>query len=199
MDITPAVEYFENLKENEFRDYSLGLLHGKMSSKEKERVMRQFSSGEIQLLIATTVIEVGIDVPNAVIMVIENAERFGLSQLHQLRGRIGRGEYKSDCILISDSKSVDTKTRLNVIKSTSDGFKIADADLELRGPGDFLGSRQHGLPDMKIADLFADRDVLRNAGKEVERLLKTDPNLEATENSALKEEIKELYKKLNNN
>ena len=199
MDVTPAVEYFENLKENEFRDYSLGLLHGKMSSKEKERVMRQFSSGEIQLLIATTVIEVGIDVPNAVIMVIENAERFGLSQLHQLRGRIGRGEYKSDCILISDSKSVDTKTRLNVIKSTSDGFKIADADLELRGPGDFLGSRQHGLPDMKIADLFADREVLRNAGKEVEWLLKTDPNLEATENSALKEEIKVLYKKLNNN
>ena len=199
MDITPAVEYFEKLKENEFRDYSLGLLHGKMSSKEKERVMRQFSEGEIQLLIATTVIEVGIDVPNAVIMVIENAERFGLSQLHQLRGRIGRGEYKSDCILISDSKSDDTKTRLNVIKSTADGFKIADADLELRGPGDFLGSRQHGLPDMKLADLFADRNVLHTAGKEVEWLLKTDPNLKNEENSALKEEIKELYRKLNNN
>ena len=199
IDITPAVEYFEKLKGNEFKDYSLGLLHGKMSSKEKERVMRKFGEGDIQLLIATTVIEVGIDVPNAVIMVIENAERFGLSQLHQLRGRIGRGEYKSDCILISDSKSDDTKTRLNVIKNTSDGFKIADADLELRGPGDFLGSRQHGLPDMKIADLFADRNVLHTAGKEVEWLLKTDPNLKNEENSALREEIKELYRKLNNN
>lgn len=199
LDITPAVEYFERLKANEFSDYSLGLLHGKMSSKEKEKVMRQFSGGEIQLLIATTVIEVGIDVPNAVIMVIENAERFGLSQLHQLRGRIGRGQYKSDCILISDNRSEDTQNRLNVIKSTSDGFKIADADLELRGPGDFLGSRQHGLPDMKIADLFADREVLNIAGKEVEWLLKTDPKLKDSKNSALRAEITALYKKLNNN
>ena len=161
--------------------------------------MRQFGNGEIQLLIATTVIEVGIDVPNAVIMVIENAERFGLSQLHQLRGRIGRGIYKSDCILISDNKSEDTKKRLNVIKETSDGFKIADADLELRGPGDFLGSRQHGLPDMKIADLFADRDVLHRAGKEVERLLEADPHLRDSRNAALREEMVALYKKLNSN
>ena len=199
LDITPAVEYYEQLASNEFKEYSLGLLHGKMSSKEKEKVMRSFSDGEIQLLIATTVIEVGIDVPNAVIMVIENAERFGLSQLHQLRGRIGRGQFKSDCILISDNKSNETKARLNVIKNTSDGFKIADADLELRGPGDFLGSRQHGLPDMKIADLFADRDVLHRAGKEVEWLLKTDPELKNDANSALREEITELYRKLNSN
>ncbi|MBP3599682.1 MAG: ATP-dependent DNA helicase RecG [Clostridia bacterium] len=199
LDITPAVEYYEALQQNEFRDYRLGLLHGKMSAKDKEKVMRQFSEGEINLLIATTVIEVGIDVPNAVIMVIENAERFGLSQLHQLRGRIGRGEYKSDCILISDSKSGETVKRLNVIKNTSDGFKIADADLELRGPGDFLGSRQHGLPDMKIADLFADRDTLHRAGKEVEWLLKTDPKLMESPNAALREEIKELYRKLNSN
>ncbi len=199
LDITPAVEYYEKLKAEDFCDYSLGLIHGKMNSKEKEKVMRQFKDGEIQLLIATTVIEVGIDVPNAVIMVIENAERFGLSQLHQLRGRIGRGSYKSDCILISDNKSDDTKKRLNVIKNTSDGFKIADADLELRGPGDFLGSRQHGLPDMKIADLFADRDVLKRAGKEVEILLKSDPKLNNEANSALRAEIASLYKKLNNN
>ncbi len=197
--ITPAVEYYEKLKENDFKGYSLGLLHGKMTSKEKESVMRDFSEGIIQLLVATTVIEVGIDVPNAVIMVIENAERFGLSQLHQLRGRIGRGRYKSDCILISDSKSDDTKKRLDVIKNTVDGFKIADADLELRGPGDFLGSRQHGLPDMKIADLFADRDVLYKAGKEVEYLIKNDPSLKAEENAGLREEIIALYKKLNNN
>ncbi|MBR4123531.1 MAG: ATP-dependent DNA helicase RecG [Clostridia bacterium] len=199
LDITPATEYYEKLKENDFKGYSLGLLHGKMSSKEKESVMRDFSEGKIQLLIATTVIEVGIDVPNAVIMVIENAERFGLSQLHQLRGRIGRGKYKSDCILISDNKSDDTKKRLDVIKNTADGFKIADADLELRGPGDFLGSRQHGLPDMKIADLFADRDVLHKAGREVEYLIKNDPSLKLEENLGLREEIIALYKKLNNN
>lgn len=199
MDITPAVEYYEKLSEKEFKNYSLGLLHGKMPSKEKEAVMRRFAEGEIQLLIATTVIEVGIDVPNSVIMVIENAERFGLSQLHQLRGRIGRGKYKSSCILISDSKSEDTKKRLDIIKNNIDGFKIADADLELRGPGDFLGNRQHGLPDMKIADIFADREVLIIAGKEVELLLKEDPNLSNVENSGLRNEIIALFKKLNSN
>ena len=199
LDITPATEYFETLKSGAFKDYSLGLLHGKMKAKDKDAVMRSFSEGEIQLLIATTVIEVGIDVPNAVVMVIENAERFGLSQLHQLRGRIGRGKYKSHCILISDNKSVDTKKRLGVIKDTSDGFKIADEDLKLRGPGDFLGSRQHGLPDMKIADLFADREVLRLAGMEVNNLIKSDPSLEKIENAGLKEEIKKLYNELNSN
>jgi len=146
MDITPATEYYETLKNGEFKNYRIGLLHGKMKPVEKDKIMRSYASGEIQLLIATTVIEVGIDVPNAVVMVIENAERFGLSQLHQLRGRIGRGQYKSSCILISDNRSPDTKKRLNVIKNSCDGFKIADEDLELRGPGDFLGSRQHGLP-----------------------------------------------------
>ena len=198
-DLISAEEYYKNLTENEFKDYSLGLLHGKMKPKEKDELMRKFAAGEIQLLIATTVIEVGIDVPNSVIMVIENAERFGLSQLHQLRGRIGRGNFKSDCILISDNKSPDTSKRLNVIKQTTDGFKIADADFELRGPGDFLGKRQHGLPDMKIADLFADREILRLAGKEVEILLKGDPNLKSKENAALKSEIAALYKKLNSN
>jgi len=199
IDITPATEYYENLQAGEFKGYSVGLLHGKMTSAQKETVMRDFSEGRIQLLISTTVIEVGIDVPNAVIMVIENAERFGLSQLHQLRGRIGRGAYKSDCILISDSRSADTKERLNIIKNSTDGFKIADADLELRGPGDFLGSRQHGLPQMKIADLFADRRILNLAGKEVEKLLKSDPNLLLPENQALKAEISALYRKLNKN
>ena len=199
LDITSALEYYEKLKNSEFKDYSLGLLHGKMSPKDKDKVMREFSEGKIQLLIATTVIEVGIDVPNSVIMVIENAERFGLSQLHQLRGRIGRGKYKSSCIMISDSKSPDTKRRLNVIKNTSDGFKIADEDLNLRGPGDFLGSRQHGLPDMKIADLFADREVLRLAGLEVSKLLENDPKLQKTENQGLRNEISLLYKKLNSN
>lgn len=199
LDITPATEYYEGLKNGFFADCKLGLLHGKLTSKQKDKVMSDFAKGEIQLLISTTVIEVGIDVPNATLMVIENAERFGLSQLHQLRGRIGRGQYKSECILISDSKSADTKKRLNTIKSTLDGFKIADADLEQRGPGDFLGSRQHGLPEMKIADLFADRTVLRMAGNEVTRLLQSDPKLEKPENRELRQEISALYKKLNGN
>ncbi len=199
LDVTPAVEYYEALSHNEFKDYKLGLLHGKMKPKDKDTLMRSFAAGEIDLLIATTVIEVGIDVPNAVIMVVENAERFGLSQLHQLRGRIGRGRYESTCIMISDSKSPDTVNRLKVIKSTNDGFKIADADLELRGPGDFLGDRQHGLPDMKIADLFSDRQVLHNAGKEVEMLLESDPNLKSEENAPLRKEIIKLYSKLNSN
>ncbi len=199
LDITPATEYFEKLRLGEFKDYSLGLLHGKMTSKEKENVMRAFAEGKIQLLVATTVVEVGVDVPNASVMLIENAERFGLSQLHQLRGRIGRGSFNSSCVLISDSKFVETKRRLEIISKTTDGFKIADADLELRGPGDFLGSRQHGLPDMKIADLFADREVLHLAGKEAQKLLEEDNSLKKKENLALRAEIAALYKKLNSN
>ncbi len=197
LDLKSAKEYYKSLCENEFKDYKLGLLHGKMSSKEKEKTMRKFANGEIQLLVATTVIEVGIDVPNAVIMVIEDADRFGLSQLHQLRGRIGRGELKSDCVLISDSKSPETLERLEVIKNSTDGFKIADKDFELRGPGDFLGSRQHGIPQMKIADLFFDKKVLLKAKKEAELLLRFDPKLKFPENKGLRQEIIELYKKLN--
>ncbi len=197
--IKSASEYYEELSENQFKDYTVGLLHGKMKPKDKESVMRRFAAGEIQLLISTTVIEVGIDVPNAALMVIENAERFGLSQLHQLRGRIGRGEYSSACILISDVKSGDTKRRLDVIKNNTDGFKIADEDLKLRGPGDFLGSRQHGLPDMKIADIFANRETLHSAGKEAEELLRRDPMLHDAENAGLRSEITELFRRLNGN
>ena len=197
--IKSASEYYKELSENQFKNYTVGLLHGKMKPKDKENVMRRFAAGEIQLLISTTVIEVGIDVPNAALMVIENAERFGLSQLHQLRGRIGRGEYSSACILISDVKSGDTKRRLDVIKNNTDGFKIADEDLKLRGPGDFLGSRQHGLPDMKIADIFADRETLHLAGKEAEELIKRDPALHAPENAGLRVEIAALFSRLNRN
>ena len=197
--IKSASEYYKELSENQFKGYTVGLLHGKMKPKDKENVMRRFAAGEIQLLISTTVIEVGIDVPNAALMVIENAERFGLSQLHQLRGRIGRGEYSSACILISDVKSGDTKRRLNVIKNNTDGFKIADEDLKLRGPGDFLGSRQHGLPDMKIADIFADRETLHLAGKEAEELIKRDPALHDPENAGLRDEIAALFCRLNRN
>ncbi len=194
-----AKEYYNALCENDFKDYSLGLLHGKMNAKDKEKVMRRFAEGEVQLLVATTVIEVGIDVPNAVVMLIEDADRFGLSQLHQLRGRIGRGSEKSDCILISDSKNNETIERLKVIKNLSDGFKIADKDFELRGPGDFLGSRQHGIPQMKIADLFADKAVLLKAKKETELLLGYDPKLKFVENKGLRQEVIDLYHRLNQN
>lgn len=195
LELKSAEEYYAEIKDNEFKNYSVGLLHGKMKPKEKDAVMRAFKNGETQLLVCTTVIEVGIDVPNAAIMVIENAERFGLSQLHQLRGRIGRGQYKSTCIFISDYK----KERLDVIKQTVDGFKIADEDLKLRGPGDFLGSRQHGLPQLKIADIYADNDILRLTGMAAANLLENDPKLKAEENKNLRQEIIKLYKKLNEN
>ena len=194
-----AKEYYNSLCENEFKNYSLGLLHGKMNGKDKEKVMRSFANGEIQLLVATTVIEVGIDVPNATVMLIEDADRFGLSQLHQLRGRIGRGSEKSDCILISDSQNEETLERLDVIKKSSNGFEIADKDFELRGPGDFLGNRQHGIPQMKIADIFADKKVLFKAKKEAELLLEYDPKLKFPENKELRQEVIDLYKRINQN
>ncbi len=198
-DLKSANEYFEELSTGYFADYKLGLLHGKMKPKEKDRVMKAFSSGELNLLISTTVIEVGIDVPNSAIMVIENAERFGLSALHQLRGRIGRGKYKSTCILISDSKSEATKRRLNIIVNNKDGFKIADEDLSLRGPGDFLGNRQHGLPDLRIADIFSSSETLKLCGQAADELLASDPKLKLPENLQLRKEIINIYKKLNEN
>lgn len=199
IDIKSAEEYFAKIKDNDFKNYCVGLLHGKMKPKDKDAVMRAFKDGEIQLLVCTTVIEVGIDVPNAAIMVIENAERFGLSQLHQLRGRIGRGQYKSTCIFISDYKKGNTADRLKVIKENNDGFKIADEDLRLRGPGDFLGSRQHGLPSLKIADIYADNDTLRLTGMAAATLLESDPKLTQEENKTLRQEIIKMYKKLNEN
>ena len=197
-DLIPAEEYYETLKENEFKNYRLGLIHGKMKAKEKDQIMREFSLGNIDLLIATTVIEVGIDVPNAAILVIENAERFGLSQLHQLRGRIGRGGYKSTCIFISDGGQT-AKRRLDIMCSTTDGFKIADEDLKLRGPGDFLGNRQHGLPELHIADFVLDIEVLRSAGVQAKKLLADDFSLQKAENGPFKKEIDRLLASMKNN
>lgn len=157
-----AVEYAQMLKSH-FPDSLIEVLHGRMKGADKEAVMERFASGSTKLLVSTTVVEVGVDVPNAVIMLIENAERFGLSQLHQLRGRIGRGSQLSTCILISDIKNEESIERLEVLKNTSDGFVIAEKDLELRGPGDFFGKRQHGLPPMKIADLSRDMELLMSA------------------------------------
>lgn len=172
-----AVEYAEELAHGAFGDYRVGLLHGKMRPAQKEKVMAEFAAGEIQLLVATTVVEVGVDVPNAVIMMVENAERFGLSQLHQLRGRVGRGQVQSHCILLSDTENPDTLERLRVLCGTNDGFKIAEEDLKQRGPGDFFGERQHGLPEMKIADLAADSRLLQKARGAADALTERDPTL----------------------
>ena len=177
LNLKAAVTYAEELAHGVFGTYRVGLLHGKMKAAEKERVMTRFAAGEIQLLVATTVIEVGVDVPNAVIMLVENAERFGLSQLHQLRGRVGRGSEQSFCILISDTKNDETRQRLKTLCSTTDGFRIAEEDLKLRGPGDFFGNRQHGLPELKVADLAADARLLQKTQEAAEALLHTDPTL----------------------
>ena len=155
--------------------------------------MAAFVAGEIDVLVATTVIEVGVDVPNASLMVIENAERFGLSQLHQLRGRVGRGSHKSYCVLVSDNDSPEVKARLSIMSKTNDGFKISEEDLRLRGPGDFFGARQHGLPEMHVADLGADVDVLQRAQEESRRILALDPELKLPEHKALREKVDRLY------
>ena len=193
IDLASAVSYYERIKSEDFNGYRVGLLHGKMKSKEKDAVMKAFSSGEIQLLISTTVIEVGIDVPNAVIMLIENAERFGLSQLHQLRGRVGRGKHRSTCIFLSDNQNGDAAKRLKFMCSTTDGFKVADEDLRLRGPGAFLGKRQHGLPELKIADLSEDMELFRAEVNAAKELWLKDPLLKLPENSCLLPEISHLF------
>lgn len=192
-DLISATGYYEQLKSESFKNYSVGLLHGKMKASEKEVVMSAFSSGEIQLLVATTVIEVGVDVPNSTIMVIENAERFGLSQLHQLRGRIGRGTAESSCILISDATNQETIARLETMKRTNDGFLIAEEDLKMRGPGNFFGQKQHGLPDLKIADLSEDLTVLQEAKDFAIKIIKDDPNLEKEQNKGLKRAVLDLF------
>ena len=169
--------YAETLQKEVFPDLRIAPIHGKMKPKEKDAVMRAFAAHEIDVLVSTTVIEVGVDVPNAALMLIENAECFGLSQLHQLRGRVGRGRHKSYCVLVSDNKGEENKQRLKVMSSTSDGFAIAEEDLKLRGPGDFFGSRQHGLPSLRVADLSCDLSLLHETQSAAELLLAADPAL----------------------
>ncbi len=192
-DLRSATEVFRSLSEDPFRGYRLGLLHGRMKAAEKEATMAAFAAGELQLLVSTTVIEVGVDVPNAVIMVVENADRFGLAQLHQLRGRVGRGKHRSTCILISDSGGEETRRRLQVMCATNDGFRIADEDLKLRGPGDFFGNRQHGLPQLKVADLLEDMPLLQRAQTTAANCLTTDPELSAPENIPLRTAVEQLF------
>ena len=176
----------------EFPELRIACVHGKMKPKDKDAVMRAFAAGEADILVSTTVIEVGVDVPNAALMIVENAERFGLSQLHQLRGRVGRGQHKSWCILVSDNDSEETKARLGIMCKTNDGFKISEEDLRLRGPGDFFGSRQHGLPEMHVADLGADVNVMQEAQKEARLVLEADPGLQSPENAALRQRVQKL-------
>lgn len=192
-DLISAKEYAQSLQNDVFVDYKLGLLHGKMKPKEKDAVMQKFANGEIDVLVSTTVVEVGVDVPNSTIMLIENADRFGLSQLHQLRGRVGRGKDKSYCILVSDNKSDTSRERLQVMKSTSDGFKIADYDLKTRGPGDFFGKRQHGLPNLKIADMLEDMETLNMCQACAKEMLKSDPKLDKY--PALCDQISNMFRK----
>lgn len=186
-----AAAYLEEVKKW-FPKFRTGLLHGKMRAAEKERVMDAFSKGEIQLLVSTTVIEVGVDVPNATVMMIENAERFGLSQLHQLRGRVGRGKEESCCILLSDSRNQETLDRLRMMCETNDGFRIAEYDLQTRGPGNFLGKQQHGLPQLRIADLATDARLVAEAQKAASDVLREDPLLEKPENAALRTRVGQL-------
>ena len=170
-DLPSAEEVYDELRFGIFQGVPCGLVHGRMKPAEKEQIMQAFYEDKIKLLVATTVIEVGVNVPDASIMVIEHAERFGLAQLHQLRGRIGRGEYKSYCILVSDMKTENAKERLKIMATTSDGFKLAEADLKMRGPGQFFGTLQHGLPDLKIADVLGDMDILFKAREAAEETL----------------------------
>ena len=193
-ELISAENYAEHLANTAFKGYNLGLIHGKMKAAEKERVMTAFSDGDIKILIATTVIEVGIDVPNATVMVIENAERFGLSQLHQLRGRVGRGNDESYCVLVSDCKTETAQARLDIMKRNTDGFVIADEDLKQRGPGDFFGSRQHGLPDLKIADMLNDMDTLKQCRKCADKILIDDYNLDLPKHKYLLYEINEMFR-----
>ena len=188
-----AVTYAETLRTQVFPDLRVGLVHGKMKSKEKDAVMTAFAAGELDVLVSTTVIEVGVDVPNAALMIVENADRFGLSQLHQLRGRVGRGKHQSYCVLVTATRSQDSRERLRVLSKTNDGFKIAEEDLRLRGPGDFFGSRQHGLPQLGIADLAGDMRVLKEAQTAAEELLRADPGLTEPEHAGLLARVKRLF------
>ncbi len=193
LELQSVKEYAERLERQDFRGYRVGLLHGRMSAADKDSVMRRFKEHELDLLVSTTVVEVGVDVPNAVVILIENADRFGLSQLHQLRGRVGRGQYKSSCILVTDNVTEDSVKRLKILSRTSDGFRISEEDLKLRGPGDFFGNRQHGLPRLKIADMSSDTELLRLAQSSADGILAADPTLALPEHAGLRELAERLF------
>lgn len=192
-DLQSVISLYEKYRTQIFPNYKIEYIHGKMKQKEKDNIMDRFKNKEIDILISTTVIEVGVDVPNASIMVIEDAQRFGLAQLHQLRGRVGRGEYQSYCILKFEGKGKNTKERMKIMTQTNDGFVISQKDLELRGSGDFFGTNQHGIPDFKIANLFTDIDILKLAQEVAIKIVKNDEKLEKEENLLLKELVKNKF------
>jgi ATP-dependent DNA helicase RecG len=192
LDVRSATEAFEHLSGEVLDDLNVALIHGRMPGDEKDAVMHQFINSDIDVLVSTTVIEVGIDVANATVMVIEGAERFGLSQLHQLRGRVGRGADQSYCIVIHSGR--EPPERLAIFASTTDGFEIASADLRLRGIGDFFGARQHGMPDFKFADLERDQPLLHSARDAAARVIARDPKLEHRENKALGDALRTEYR-----
>ncbi|NIR51401.1 ATP-dependent DNA helicase RecG [candidate division KSB1 bacterium] len=195
VDLNAAIESYESLNEGIFAKYNVGLLHGRMKSEEKERAMTDFKSGQMQVLVSTTVIEVGVDVPNATIMIIENAERFGLPQLHQLRGRVGRGTQESYCFLIAKFPiSRDARARLDTISKTNDGFKIAEVDLKLRGPGEFFGTKQHGLPKLRIADIVKDTELLLRTRQEAFQLAQEDKQILNWENMSIRAHFFKNYR-----
>ena len=191
IDAENVVDYASQLKENLSPDITVEYLHGKMKASQKNEIMERFMNNETNVLVSTTVIEVGVNVPNATVMMIENAERFGLAQLHQLRGRVGRGEHQSYCIFVSGNKSEKTLERLEILNHSNDGFKIAEEDLKLRGPGDFFGVRQSGDFDFGIADVFADSYALKEASDAVKMVLEDDCELQKEENSYLKNKVSE--------
>ena len=195
MDLKSVEKIYETYSKEVFTDYKVDFIHGKMKQKDKDSIMERFKNKEIDVLVSTTVIEVGVDVPNSNIMVIENAERFGLAQLHQLRGRVGRGNYQSYCILKFEGKSDNVRKRMKVMCDTNDGFIISEKDLELRGSGDFFGTMQHGLPEFKIANLFEDVGILKLVQSVATKILLDDPKLEKQENKLLKELIKDKFTK----
>ena len=193
MDLKAVTAYTKELQERVFPELRVGLVHGRLKPKEKEAVMAAFAAGELDVLVSTTVIEVGVDVPNASLMIVENAERFGLSQLHQLRGRVGRGSHQSYCVLVTASRSDAARERLRALCATNDGFKIAQEDLRLRGPGDFFGRRQHGLPQLKVADLADDMALLQEAKAAAETLIEADPGLSKPEHRALRRRVAQMF------
>lgn len=195
--VASVVKYTQKLQQDIFKEYNIEMLHGKMTGAEKDILMQKFLNGEIDILVSTTVIEVGVDVPNATTIMIENAEFFGLSQLHQLRGRVGRGNVESLCILVSNATKLESQKRLKIMCDTNNGFEIAEEDLKIRGPGDFFGNKQHGLPNFKIANIIEDTKILNICKKEAENILSTDPKLELKENKQIRNNVLCLFS--NNN